>query len=289
MTTEQLTSRIAIALGLALALGATGARASNPCIDDAKQTFTECKDGCKEGYQVAKDACLNRDHDCVEGCRAGREECVLASNLDEDLTACRDSLRDAKATCRANNAEGSDALDQCIDQAQVVAFLCRKAARQSNKPAIAACRAGFRGCARACPPGSAGTAIDPVQCKLDAKNGYLQCKADCREGFQQQKDLCLNRNHDCVEGCRAGRDTCRQPVEDQLDTDIAACNATRDTEVANCKSLYQDGDPQQAICITNAQVDGFQCRDQARENAKPGFQACRDGFQACATACPPAN
>jgi hypothetical protein len=285
MTIGRLTPHLGLAIGLVLALGATGARAGNPCVDDAKQTFFDCKDGCKEAYQVAKDACLNRDHGCVEGCRAGREDCVLASSLDEDLTACRDALRAAKDDCRTVHAGDDTGTDLCIDQVQVVAFLCRRDARRAAKPAIKACRTGFRACAQACP--TTGTPIDPVQCKLDAKNAYLQCKADCREGFQQQKDLCLGHDHDCVEVCRANRDACRQPIEDDLDTAIAACNATRDGAVANCKTIYPDPeDPQRATCITNAQVDAFQCRDQAREDAKPGFQGCSDAFQTCATNCP---
>ena len=288
--TTRLASRLGIAVGFALALCATNARAGNPCIDDAKESYLDCKGDCLEGYQLAKDNCLNRDHDCVEGCRAGREECVLATSLDEDLTACRDTLRQAKQDCRDAHVNDPDGLDKCIDEAQVVAFLCRKAARTKAKPALAACRAGFRACAKACPPPPAGQPpVDPLQCKIDARNAYLACKADCREQFQTQKDLCLNRDHACVEGCRAQRDACRQPIEDQLDADIASCNATRDSGIQDCKNLYPEGDPNRDICITNVQVDAFECRDQARENAAPGFAQCRTNFQSCATACPPAQ
>jgi hypothetical protein len=279
-------SRLGIVLGLALALGAGRAYAGDPCIGDAKETFTECKGDCKEGYQLAKDNCINRLHSCVEGCRAGRSECVDATNLDEDLAACRDTLRADKEQCRTTHAGDDAAIDACIDQAQVVAFLCRKEARRTAKPAITACRAGFRACVQACPPAPSGEVIDPRQCKLDAKDAYLVCKADCREGFQAQKDVCLNRDHACVEDCRAHRDECRQPVEDQLDAAIASCNATRDAAIANCKSLYAEGDPNRDTCITNAQVDAFECRDQARENARPQFQACGDAFQTCAENCP---
>jgi hypothetical protein len=242
--------------------------------------------------QVAKDACSNKDHDCVEVCRAGRDECEEATGLDAALDACRDTLRDAKAACRAdpNNdpstPEGAANLDHCIDQAQTVAFVCRKTARKAAKPSLTACRAGFRACVKVCPAG-AGPVVDPLQCKLDAKNAYVQCKSDCREALQTQRDLCKNRDHACVEGCRADRDTCRQPFEDQLDATIAACNAQRDSDVQNCKNLYPEGDPNRDVCIGQAQVTGFQCRDQAREDARSGFQGCADNFQTCAQACPP--
>ena len=283
MTTGQ-RGAFGMALGLALVVAST-AQASNPCIGDAKATFTDCKGDCKEAYQTAKDACLNRDHDCVEGCRAGRYECILNTNLDEDLATCRQNLRDAKEACHAGPPED---LDACIDAAQVTGFLCRRTARKTHKPAISACRAGFRACAKACP--ETGTeVIDKVQCKADAKAAHLACKAGCREEFQEQKDLCLNRDHECVEGCRAGRDSCRQPFEDQLDAAIASCNATKTAAKTQCETDHPEGSQERADCITAALVVAFQCRDQAREDQKPNFAACRAGFVSCAQACPPAS
>jgi hypothetical protein len=278
-------SRGGFAVAFALLMASSAAHAGNPCIGDAKETFTDCKGDCKESYQTAKDACLQRDHDCVEGCRAGRAECILSTSLDEDLTACRDTLRAAKDQCRSDNAGDDAAIDQCIDAAQVTAFLCRKAARTAARPAITACRAGFRACAQACPT-TGNEVIDKPACKLAAKDAYLDCKAGCREEFQTQKDLCLGRDHACVENCRAGRDACRQPVEDQLDAAIASCNATKASEVAACKNNFPEG-PDRDACILDALVKAFQCRDQAREDAKPGFESCRAGFVACAQACPP--
>jgi hypothetical protein len=282
---------LGVAIGLGLLAAVSTARADNPCISDAKQTFTDCKADCKEAFQVAKDQCRNKDHECMEGCRAGRAECILNTSLDEDLTACRDTLRAAKQACRDDPENDTEAeLDACIDAAQVTAFLCRKTARRNAQPFIAACRTGFRACAQACPENpDAGENVDKVQCKIDAKNGYLACKAGCREAFQEQKDLCLNRDHACVEGCRAGRDACRQPVEDQLDAAIASCNATKDAAVQDCKNTYPEGSQEREDCIIDALVVAFQCRDQAREDAKPQFEACRAGFKACAEACPPAS
>jgi hypothetical protein len=283
-------SRIMLAVGTALLLSAPAAHAADPCLADAKQTYSEAKAQCREDYQTAKDACLNRDHECVEGCRAGRAECVDATDLEEDLRACRNDLRDAKAACRAAHPEGSAELDQCIDQAQVVAFQCRKRARKAAKPALDACRLGFRSCARACPPAEpVKSGAEVRQCKTDAKTGYVTCRSESREAFQTQKDLCKDRDHGCVEGCRAGRDACRVPVEDELDANVAACNATRDAAIQNCRNLYAEGTPERDACITTAQVDAFQCRDAAREAARPSFAACHDGFQTCAEACPPVS
>jgi hypothetical protein len=262
-----------LGLAVGLALGAAGSGwAHDPCIGDAQAQFADCKGESKEAFQVAKDGCWNREHDCVEACRAGREECTLATGLDDDLSACRNTLRGAKDVCRAENPTDPLALDDCIDRRQVEAFLCRKAARVAAKPLLSLCRLSFRTCARACPT-VGDVVIDKAQCQVAAKNDYIAAKADCREQFQTQKDACLNRDHACVEGCRAQRDTCREPIENNLDTAIGACNTVRDSDIAAC-----NGD---ATCITAAQVAAFTCRDAARELARPGFDNCRDAFQTC--------
>ena len=277
----------------------------------------DCKAGSKEDYQSAKDACLNRDHICVEACRADRYDCRQATGFDDAIDACNATLAGAKATCRQNNAAGSPGRDMCIDQAQLVAFQCRDSAREAAKPALKDCRKQFKICATGCPPAPAGAPADPAQCKLDAKTTYKDAQAACREDFQVQKDVCHNRDHTCVEQCRADRETCRAPVQTQLDSDIAACNAKKcvaganagasctaasecpasicqKPAVTNCDALYgpngSNPDPDNLdTCIDNAQAAAFECRDQANEDAHPGFENCRQTFQTCAQGCPPAS
>jgi hypothetical protein len=270
-------------------LAPAAALAANPCIGDARQQVLECQAQCREDFQIAKDGCLNRDHECVEVCRAERAVCVEATGIEAAIEACNATTRAAKATCRDQNPPDSMALDQCIDQAQVVGFQCRDAAREAARPALELCRTGFRDCARACPPPNPPSEVVNVgQCRRDAKETYKTCKATCREDYQFQKDACRNRDHDCVERCRTDRDTCRDPVETQLETALAQCRTTRDGAVQNCRTLFADPSPELDQCIDNAQVAAFQCRDQARETARPSFEACGDAFRSCAEACPPA-
>src|SRR5262245_18503682 len=177
--------QITLALTLALFGPTPGAHAGDPCLGDARGEFTECRGQCNEVFQAAKDDCLNRDHARVEVCRAQREECRIATGIEAALAACDATLRAAKELCRANNAAGSPELDQCIDQAQVASFQCRDSAREHAGPALRTCRAQFRACAQACPPPSPpSAAIDPAQCKRDAKVAYRACRAMCVEDFQ---------------------------------------------------------------------------------------------------------
>ena len=277
--------RAAAALALAAALWALPAAAS--CTGDARKDFRACRAGCKEQFQTARDGCLNRDHTCVEGCRALRADCTDATGIEAALEACNDTLAAARRTCRQNHEDGPDR-DQCIDQAQLVAFQCRDQARETAQDALLQCRKAFRACTKGCPavpPAAAGTR----QCKRDANRAFKECNVACREDFQVAKDACRNLNHDCVEACRAGRHDCLDPVLDALDAAVAACKATRDTAVQTCKDLYAEGTAERDQCIDNAQAAAFQCRDQAKEDARPGVEACRAGFEGCIEACPPAS
>lgn len=277
---------LAVAVAVAVLAVAAPSHATDSCRADAKQSFKDCKADSKEAFQADKDACLNRDHDCVEACRADRYDCRQATGFDAAIDACNSTLADAKAQCRADHGPGTPERDACIDQAQVVAFQCRDDAREAAKHPLKACRATFRTCAQACPAPAPENPVNTSQCKLDARTAYKAAQAECKEDFQVDKDACRHKDHACVEQCRADREGCRQPVEDQLASDVAACNAQRDAAKANCHSLYADGTPELDQCIDNAQVQAFECRDMARETAHPGFHACRESFKSCVQGCP---
>ncbi len=260
------------------------AASAGKCVEAAKAEYLDCKTECREEMLIAKDACINRDHDCVQVCRAYREECELATGLEEALAACQAQLQADRQSCRDQFPPDSPEFDQCIDLAQIAAFQCRDSAREAAGPALKECRSAFRQCVRECPAG-AGPVEDPRQCKLDAKIAYKTCKAQCREDFQVAKDACRNRDHACVEQCREDRQACNQPILDQLAAAIAACNATRDAAVEACRLIPDEELRDQ--CIDSAQVAAFVCRDQAREQARPGLYACRLQFRDCVRACPP--
>ena len=284
----------AIVSASAILLCAPGAWADE-CIDAAKAEYVDCKGECREQFQVAKDACHNRDHDCVEICRAEREECRDATGIDEDLETCRVDKEAAIAKCKVDFADDPISRDICIDDEQVAAFQCRDAAREKWSDELDLCRSDFKTCVRACPAGS-GPVIDRGQCRADARVAFKACIAVCREDLQVSKDACRNLDHACVEQCRLDREECRDPIRAQLQADIDSCNATRQQGIdEDCLVNYPDPGEAQDECIDGYQVIAFQCRDLARENARPGFNDCRDnpdptlGYKACVATCPPAT
>jgi hypothetical protein len=280
-------SLAAVVASIGAAVTPAHAEGVDPCIDAAKADFKACKADCRETYQLAKDTCANRDHACVESCRADRDACrtPIVSQLAADLAGCQADLESARATCRSLYADGTPERDTCIDNAQVAAFQCRDAKREVARPGLKACRAAFKSCVRTnCPP---LTVPDPAgirACKAEARDVFVECAADCVEAKQLARDTCLDRDHACVEECRADRAECLTAPLATRASDFAACKATRDGAVANCPP---PGDPARDACIDAAQVVAFQCRDDARERVHDDIALCRDGFRTCAQVCPP--
>jgi len=134
---------------------------ANPeCVADAVAAKKDCKARCKDDFLVAKDSCRNVDHACADACRVGRSTCYDGplAGVDACLAECNTALETAKAVCRTPQEPPRDeaALDQCIDDAQVVGFKCRDDCRETlDRATLKLCRKAFHDCIQACPPAPA--------------------------------------------------------------------------------------------------------------------------------------
>jgi hypothetical protein len=114
----------------------------------------------------------------------------------------------------------------------------------------------------------------------------------CKEEFQIAKDDCRNRDHECMEQCRADRTTCREPVRAILDAALDECASDRQTGINGCEAQFPPPrDPAAEVdfdqCVDGVQVVAFICRDDAHEAARPGFLTCKQNFRSCVdTNCP---
>jgi hypothetical protein len=126
------------------------------CVIDANAEYKECRQYCLENMQVDKDSCRNIDHACAEACRAGFDTCIgnPFNVLDVCKAVCMSELDTTRQQCRLNFAAGTAALDTCIDQAQIDAFVCRDDCRESIHIAgvLKQCHKAERACMKACPP-----------------------------------------------------------------------------------------------------------------------------------------
>ena len=125
----------------------------------------------------------------------------------------------------------------------------------------------------------------PAGCLRDVRRTFVECGASCREDLQSAKDSCINKDHACVEGCRAGRAACVDASG--LRVAINACDDTLAAARAICRDTTTAGSTERDLCIDAAQQVAFQCRDSARETAAPAIAACRAAFRSCVNVCPP--
>lgn len=124
-------------------------------------------------------------------------------------------------------------------------------------------------------------------CIREAKADAKDCNAACKETYQTAKDACLNRDHACVEVCRANRAQCR--LDSGFDALIDGCSDALEGRRAICRADNPIQGEARDRCVDLAQIDAFECRDAARELGKPLLKQCRKDFRACAKACPVAD
>jgi len=152
--------RISFAVGLGYVLIAAAAWGFTPnpaCVQDAIKTKWSCKRACNQDFIEAKDLCHSVDHACADSCRAAREACVapILAPVEACIDACNATRDAARAQCRTLYDKGTPEWDQCIDAAQVVAFVCRDTCRENVDAAgLAQCRDTYRSCIVLCPPAS---------------------------------------------------------------------------------------------------------------------------------------
>lgn len=128
-------------------------RGSRLCERDARLARSAAVAACNQTANADKSACANKDATCVESCHDARDACnePARAALASAIVACDAERRAAAASCEAANPGGGAVLDQCLENADTAAFLCRQAASRAQEPAFAACVQQYVGCVRACP------------------------------------------------------------------------------------------------------------------------------------------
>lgn len=139
------------------------AQADPACLAQSKETFKACRQQCSDDYTDDKFRCRNVEPSCGNACLAGREVCLEPINaiLDTCLDGCKGTLQTTKQNdCNVPPpcAPGDTACNDCVDAAQIDAFVCRDSCREdfraNHTDDVKQCRAIFRACVHACPPPS---------------------------------------------------------------------------------------------------------------------------------------
>src|SRR5262245_57388633 len=89
-------------------------------------------------------------------------------------------------------------------------------------------------------------------CVREAKQDAKDCTAACTEALQTAKDNWLNRDHACVEVCRADRSQCR--LDTGVDAALDACNDLLEERRAQCRATTPPDSAARDACIDAAQI-----------------------------------
>ncbi len=154
----------------------------------------------------------------------------------------------------------------------------------------------------------AGPALGDTECKRQAIDDMRDCKVECKDEFKAAKLTCKGIDPVCGIGCLAGRQACRDDADAVLDsgqlpgggtladcaTGTDGCRAALEIAKTGCGAPCAIGNAVCDACVDAAQVTSFVCRDTCRERWRADAvvtalrQTCKDSFQACTAACPPA-
>jgi hypothetical protein len=176
----------AVLAGAAL-LVASAASATNTCVQSARQTYNDCKQSCQDDFTAAQLTCRNIEPACGEACLEGLSTCTASveqildtgqlpggttslANCADGLNGCDAALQQARQACWAQYcasgqtctscAQTTDQVScwDCIDPAQLTAFSCRDACRDSFRLDLTVqamknlCKSTFNACKKQCPP-----------------------------------------------------------------------------------------------------------------------------------------
>ena len=153
---------------------------------------------------------------------------------------------------------------------------------RTTRPELKACRAAFKACAASVRRVS-GPVVDPeaVQDRREGRRTRRAARTAARTSRSRRMPAATattTASRAAAPIARPARRRCRPA----LDAAVAQCKAD---QAGRHRTLQR----RSTACIDQAQAVAFQCRDDAREAAKPGFEACRQAFKACVQGCPAAS
>jgi hypothetical protein len=122
-------------------------------------------------------------------------------------------------------------------------------------------------------------------CLQAARDSRKECASSAKGAFLDAFDGCLEREHACIQACRADRQDCRDATS--LGEDIVACQIAQAAAEEECRNRFPPRSKRRAACLFRAEVEGSRCNRRARVHVAVGLKRCRSGFDQCAQGCAP--
>src|SRR5262245_27361048 len=257
---------------------------SDSCLEAAPGDYVTCRQDNRTTFALANQLCRDRDPACVQACAERQDDCSDAAGFGAALEACLGQRQAAIASCVGRFGAGTKKRDQCLENARIAGFQCRRRARTVAGPALRQCRREFEACAKACGPGEPprGARL----CQLEARRAKSTAVSQCNQTATADKSACNNKDAACAQTCRDARETCNDPARAAIASGIAACETERRAAAAACRATNAAGTPLLDQCLEAADTDAFVCRDAATRAQAPALAACEQEYVGCVRACP---
>lgn len=133
------------------------------------------------------------------------------------------------------------------------------------------------------PAAQSCTCSDP--CLQASRATRKTCLSSAFGAFQVDVEGCLERDHICLDACRAEKEDCRNATG--LGDALGSCVHQLVLDRADCRARYPLDSGKRERCIDRAQVKALRCRRQATSAVLDALRQCRRTFRQCALACAP--
>jgi hypothetical protein len=133
--------------------------------------------------------------------------------------------------------------------------------------------------------GAVGAPVCNDPCVRAARLAYRECRRDAATTLVASRVLCRGRDLVCVQACLAAQASCVQATG--LIAALTSCLSDGAASAQACVSRFTFQPKKRTHCINQAQLQTYQCRNQARSSRRQELARCAVGFRQCAQPCGP--
>lgn len=134
-------------------------------------------------------------------------------------------------------------------------------------------------------PGVAAPRVCKDPCVEAARQAYIECRRDAATTLVTSRAICRGRDLTCVQACLQRQAACVQ--ETGLVGALQTCLTDAAAAAQNCLTRFPLQARKRNQCIDQAQLQTFQCRNQARTSRRQELAGCAVGYRQCAQPCGP--
>jgi len=134
-------------------------------------------------------------------------------------------------------------------------------------------------------PGVATARVCKDPCVEAARQAYRECRRDAAGTLVTSRVLCRQRDLTCVQACLEGQASCMQATG--FGAALQTCLSDGVAAAQKCLTRFTRQPKKRKQCVDQAQLQTFQCRNQARRSRRQELARCAVTYRRCAQPCGP--